>query len=127
MSTIRKVQNMNPKQATVKFFRNHNHGAPILRRVCHKRNVAVRATEFVEACELVPRKWDNWFWVAISENAPFSFGDNNRTLIDAQFFASHCEDVLANLNDAESTTVGAKREWLKKVRRLGQMYIDLEN
>ena len=33
---------------------------------------------FVAATSLVPRGWDKWFWAAISENAPFSWGDKDR-------------------------------------------------
>ena len=116
----------NVKQATCNFFQQHN-GTAIVRRIGHKRRIPVRSTEFVEVTNLVPIKWTDWFWSSISENAPFSWGDNNRSFVDAQSFANHCEDRIFDLNTEESTTYGARREWLKKIRNLGQMYIDLEN
>jgi hypothetical protein len=112
---------MNVKQATVKFFHQHN-GSPIVRRVCHKRQVAVRATEFVEVTDLVPHAWGEWFYTRLSETSKVTWGDANRTMITAEFLADIVEDM-----DVEETTEGAMREWLKKVRRLGQMYVDLEN
>ena len=36
--------------------------------------------EFIALTEIVPEAWRNWFYEMISENAPFSWGDNNRTL-----------------------------------------------
>lgn len=116
---------MNTKQATVKFLRQHPRQAPIVRRICHKRQVPVRVTEFVEVTDLVPLSWrNNGFFGAISSNAPFTWGDNNRSMVTAEVFADHCERYGA---DEVGTTPGAYREWLKKVRRLGQMYVDLEN
>jgi hypothetical protein len=114
---------MNVKQATVKFFRQHPRQSPIIRRVCHKRRVPVHATEFVCVTDLVPKHWQE-FYAVISTNAPFSWGDNNRSMVTAEVFADHCERYGA---DEVGTTEGAYREWLKKVRRLGDMYVDLEN
>jgi hypothetical protein len=87
----------------------------------------VHCTEFIELSRLVPKSWIFWFYNTISDNAPFSWGDNNRTLINANFFYTHCENRIMDLSESESTTYGAKREWLKKISNLGQMYIDLEN
>ena len=79
----------------------------------------VQTCEFVSATDLVPRRWNNWFWAQISDNAPFSWGDNNRSMVTASDFARHCEERLDD-------SVKVKR-WLKKVRALGETYIDLEN
>ena len=75
--------------------------------------------EFVLGTDVVPREWGKWFWERISENAPFSWGDNNRSMVTASDFARHCEEQLD-----DSVKV---KHWLKKVRALGETYIDLEN
>lgn len=116
---------MNTKQATIKFFRNHKNTSPILRKMGHKGTIPVHATEFVRVSDVVPKHWGKQgFWEAISESADFTWGDANRTMITAEHFADHCERFEA---DEVGTTVGAYREWLNKIRNLGQMYIDLEN
>jgi hypothetical protein len=112
---------MNTKQATVLFFKQRS-GSPILRRVCHKRQVPVRATEFVEVTDLVPIQWHRWFFSQLSESNKITWGDAKRTMITAENLANIVEEM--GIND---TTDGAMREWLKKVRKLGQMYVDLEN
>ena len=75
--------------------------------------------EFVSATDLVPGTWRGWFWELISENAPFSWGDNNRSLVTASFFRQHCEERLPE--------GPATARFLGKLRRLGETYIDLES
>ena len=128
---------MNAKQATVKFFKNHPNQSPIVRRVCHKRKVPVRATEFVHLSDLVPEQWKDWFYPQFSETNEVTFGDANRTMITAEYLADIVQDMdiggvtksqTKNYIEIEdNTTESAMREWLKKVRRLGQIYVDLEN
>jgi hypothetical protein len=79
----------------------------------------VQTCEFISATDLVPKGWDKWFWEKISEDAPFSWGDNNRSMVTASYFALHCEE---RLDDSQKV-----RRFLKKVRALGEMYIDLES
>lgn len=79
----------------------------------------IQTCEFISVTHLVPRGWSEWFWEAISQNAPFSWGDNNRSLVTASDFARHCEECLDN-----SPKV---KRFLTKVRTLGEMYIDLES
>lgn len=81
--------------------------------------VKMQTCEFVCASDIVPRSWVHWFWGQVSEGAPFSFGDNNRTLITASRFAQHCRQALD-----DSSKV---RKWLKEVEKLGETYIDIEN
>jgi hypothetical protein len=77
------------------------------------------ACEYVCGTDIVPRRWDKWFWAQVSDNAPFSWGDNNHSLVTASDFARHCEERLDD-------SIKVKR-WLKTVRALGETYIDLEN
>ena len=114
---------MNTKQIVYNFLKE---SGKIVYRLGHKRSIPVRVTEFICASEIVPSHWSPWFWEAISQNAPFSWGDNNRTFVTASRFADHCEHAI-DIQQGEYPTAGAKREWLKKIRGLGQIYIDLEN
>lgn len=85
----------------------------------------VESCDFVEACDLVPREWDNWFWGAISENAPFSWGDNNRSLVCACDFLDHCKNRI-DPADYPCCTEDFER-FCERVESLGSLYIDLEN
>lgn len=85
-----------------------------------KRNtITVHTCEFISATDLIPKGWDMWFWDVVSEDAPFSWGGNNRSMVTASDFANHCED---RLDDSPKV-----KRFLKKVRSLGEMYIDLES
>ena len=44
---------------------------------------------FIPISGLVPKAWASWFYCAISENAPFSWGDNNRSLLTDSALAQH--------------------------------------
>ncbi len=79
----------------------------------------IQSCEFISATDLVPRGWDNWFWAEISEDAPFSWGDNNRSMVTASDFARHCEE---RLDDSPKV-----KRFLRKVWALGETYIDLES
>ena len=79
----------------------------------------IQTCEFVSATSLVPRGWNKWFWEEISENAPFSWEGNSRSMVTASDFADHCEE---RLDDSPKV-----KRFLKKVRSLGEMYVDLES
>jgi len=82
----------------------------------------------VPLTSLVPKQWEHWFYAVISDNAPFSWGDNDHTLVNAQFFANHCEErVLDEVGVEAIAKPWAAREWLKKIRRIPDgVYVDLE-
>ena len=96
------------------------------------RKIKIQTCQFIPVSSLVPNHWGEWFYAAISDQAPFSWGDNNKSLIDMERFATHCESVLE-----ERVAPGAAREWLKKIRRIdadnvlryapASVYIDLEH
>ena len=80
--------------------------------------------ELVEITSLVPEHWASWFYAVISEDAPFSWGDNNRTLVTAERLHDHCADRLADVEDVNEMDID---NFLRKLEELGQTYIDLEN
>lgn len=91
----------------------------------------VNSCEYIEVSDLVPEEWKEWFFGFISEDAPFSWGDNNRTMVDVGSFADHCERRLENAVDDGFVTESAVERWLKKIRVLDTgadaPYVDLEN
>ena len=84
-----------------------------------------QACYFVTMSSLVPKSWVDWFYTAISDNAPFSWGDNNRSLVTASSLADHCENRLESGSDTTSQSNITK--FLNKLRALGETYVDLEN
>jgi hypothetical protein len=86
-----------------------------------------QTVEFIEGSDIVPKGWRDWFWGQFSENAPFSWGDNNRTFITAQRFHNHAIDVLEMAVDDGAITKKEAKLFLDKLDKLGQTYIDLEN
>ena len=80
----------------------------------------IRTCKFVHASDIVPATWTEWFWEAIAEDAPFSLGDNNHSLVDIRSFANHCEE---RLDDSPKV-----KRWLREIRKMSDnIYIDLEN
>lgn len=90
----------------------------------------IKTCKFVEASDLVPPQWTTWFWCCISENAPFSWGDNSHSLVYASDFAEHCKDRLESQSNISSMT-GVKSSditmFISKLQSLENTYIDLEN
>jgi len=84
--------------------------------------------KFFEITSIVPSDWSHWFFQAISENAPFSWGDNNRTLVTAERLHDHCVDALEDATgDFEGINQVDIDNFLRQLEELGQTYIDLEN
>lgn len=63
----------------------------------------LQVVSFVDVHDLVPDGWSGSFWGAVSENAPFSWGDNNLSLVTASAFKDH---VLRTLDPAEAEVDG---------------------
>jgi hypothetical protein len=64
----------------------------------------------VKISELVPDSWD-WFWDMIDCNsAPFSYGDNNHTLIKGDRLAEWLEDCFEGWEEGANTTA-TKMAW----------------
>ena len=86
--------------------------------------------EFIEATTLIPNNWTNWFWGLISESAPFSWGDNNRSLVCCCDFLEHVKnmiDIDDLIEDGCKITQEEYDEFCEKLESLGTTYIDLEN
>lgn len=94
----------------------------------HKR-LAVETCEFVPITSIVPESWRTWFFGAISEGAPFSWGDNNRTMVDAISFRNHADDVLELQDGLSKAELLEKEAFFDTLNYLAakNIYIDLEN
>jgi hypothetical protein len=88
---------------------------------------AIRECEFVEASDIIPRHWQEWFWCMFSDNAPFSWGDNNRALVTASSFLEHCERSIADVGEDGVIPQEELDQFFKLLESLEDTYIDLEN
>ena len=96
-----------------------------------KKDLNIQNCKFVEITSIVPKEWTGWFYSAISQDAPFSWGDNNRTMVDAQSFANHIDEVLSYQDDEKTLSEIEKHQdaFYDALNYLGakKIYIDLEN
>jgi hypothetical protein len=87
------------------------------------RKVEVEMTAFVPASEIIQGEPAGTFWDFFSSGAPFTWGDNNRSMVTASDFLRHL-DACDIENDVP-------KGWLLEVRsileELGEIYVDLEN
>lgn len=97
--------------------------------------------KFVELSNLVPSSCTPEFYVRISENAPFSWGDNNRTLIAPGDLAEYIEEVFFTheyKEDVEGMPEADVRKIIQDLKEINNdndafpgteefVYIDLEN
>lgn len=94
------------------------------------KNLTIETCEFVPITSIVPKEWGGWFYTSISENAPFSWGDNNRTMVDAQSFANHVDEVFSYQDGQQSADIEKYQDaFYDTLNYLGakRIYIDLEN
>ena len=88
--------------------------------------------EFVPVTQLVPDKWLGWFVDMLSQDAPFSWGDNNRTLITVERFVDHVKECLdieqQDDSDGNPVTQAEVDKWVAEIEKLDPLlYVDLEN
>ena len=83
----------------------------------------MQTLQFIAASDLIQKSLGK-FWAAVTEDAPFSFGDNNRTLITASRLADHCDDTVCYDDNFDTDEVN---KFIAELRELGDTYIDLEN
>lgn len=86
-----------------------------------KTDIKKMTCEFVELTSITPQSLnDGDFWADFSSDAPFSFGDNNRTLITAERVLEHCKFIC-------NTDTDDMIEFLDLLKSLGDTFIDIEN
>jgi hypothetical protein len=78
----------------------------------------IQTIKCIPVSYLIPTSLGLEVWEKISD-APFSWGDNNHSLVSPIDFAVHCEEKLDDIK---------YKKLLKKIRSIPQdVYIDLEN
>jgi len=83
-----------------------------------------KTLKFIPASQIIPVT-ANWFWHIFSTDAPFSWGDNDLTLIKASRFAEHFENRM-DLFIEEEITIEELKAILEQIKKLGDNYIGLE-
>ncbi len=78
--------------------------------------------------KLFPEKWKSWIFDALSDDAPFSWGDNDHTLVTIARFRSWLEEVM-DWVDFEQHNDELTLEVYEKLKQLEQQeaFIDLDN
>ena len=108
----------------------------------HKLEELIKSTPYVEVTDIVPKDWPS-FWDIVSEDAPFTWGINNRTLVAASDFKDHAvnrigaelpevapsddEVLYIETNMEDNVTYSDYMDFVETLEELGEIYIDLEN
>ena len=93
--------------------------------------ININNTNFVSLSDLVPADFD-WFWDMIDCNsAPFSYGDNDLSLVNGKRLAEWLEDCFEGWNEGANTTA-TKEAWNKFIDSIwlcnfSEIPIDLES
>lgn len=95
-----------------------------------KKELQIDELKSVGVTQIIPEDWGSWIWTDLSDGAPFSWGDNNHSLVDAVSFGDHLHSILEYKDDDEL------EETIKKHRpaiidtlnylEANKIYIDLE-
>jgi len=87
----------------------------------------INTCDYVDASDIVPKNWKPHFFAKLSEDAPFSWGDNNLTMVTAQRFKDHVENVL-DKDDAVGDEVIEYEKFMELLDALEEqgLYINLE-
>lgn len=59
-----------------------------------KKDLYIDTLKSVGITQIIPDDWKDWIWTDLSDGAPFSWGDNNHSLVDAFSFKDHLDSVL---------------------------------
>ena len=95
-----------------------------------KKDLQINTVKCVGVSQIIPEDWADWIWCPLSEDAPFSWGGNNHSLVDAVSFRDHMENVLSYQDDEDLKDL--IQEHLPAVLDIisyleaGHVYIDLE-
>lgn len=88
----------------------------------YKKLYPVQTVEFIPISDLLEKNDTSGdLLYNISEGAPFTWGDNNRSLVTVHRLLEHCEDALSDSGEDGERFIAA----LKALPHL--LYIDMEN
>jgi len=66
-----------------------------------KKDLQIDELKSVGVTQIIPEEWETWIWTELSDGAPFSWGDNNHSLVDAVSFGDHLDSILEYKDDEE--------------------------
>jgi len=93
--------------------------------------IPVCKADYVSLSDIVPAEFD-WFWDMIECNpTPFSFGDNNFSMVTGDRFAVWLIEIFEYWNNTEEESEVNKEEWDKFIGNIWMcndagIFIDLE-
>jgi hypothetical protein len=93
------------------------------------KDLQIDTFKSVGVTRIIPEEWGDFIWTALSDNAPFSWGDNNHTLVDAFSFGDHLQSELDYLQDDYEDVIKQYREAVFDTinyLHINKIYIDLE-
>ena len=82
---------------------------------------AIHTCEYVELTDVRGHDLDD-YWELVVEDAPFSWGDNNRSMVTASSLRYHLEDRLCDYQNKK-----AVKRVIAVLAALGETYVDLES
>lgn len=65
------------------------------------KDLVIDTLKSVGVTQIIPDDWEDWIWTGLSDGAPFSWGDNNHSLVDAFSFGNHLDSVLECQDDED--------------------------
>jgi hypothetical protein len=93
------------------------------------KDLQIDTLQSVGVTQIIPKEWEDWIWTGLSDNAPFSWGDNNHSLVDAFSFGDHLDSVLDyHQDDYEDVIKEYRQAVFDTINYLeaNKIYIDLE-
>ena len=88
----------------------------------------IETCKFVAVSGLIPETWKDWFFPNISDSAPFSWGDNNRTMITKDRFLDHIEPILIDVEVEGDVEEEEREAFVRSIELIPpDVYIDMEN
>lgn len=93
-----------------------------------QKELEIDTFKSVGVTQLIPDEWESFIWTGLSDGAPFSWGDNNHTLVDAMSFKIHLDNVLDLYGEEEECIEKHRQSVFDTLIHLQtrNIYIDLE-
>lgn len=94
-----------------------------------KKDLQIDTLKSVGVTQIIPEQWEDFIWTGLSDDAPFSWGDNNHSLVDAFSFGEHLDSVLDYYEDDYSEQIKEYRQAVFDTinyLEANKIYIDLE-
>jgi hypothetical protein len=93
------------------------------------KDLHIDTLKSVGVTQIIPDDWKNWIWTELSDGAPFSWGDNNHSLVDAFGFGDHLDSILDSQDEELQETIKEHRPAITDTLNYlfnHNIYVDLE-